>query len=445
MTARRTARTTAHPAPRKAALRRRSLLAAGLAAGVLPWPARVLASACPANVAQGEINVIGNSFPAISHVARVAEACSRPGLKVAFKLTPLARIETEQAFASAGFSAFDAALVSMGTFSNLYARRQLQPLGDLVARHQQRYAIEERMLVRVDGEVMAIAFMQNTQNLYYRTDLFAKHRLTVPTTYTELRAAARVLQRDEPAIAYPIAQGFAKGFDSATEFVNLLAAGGGRCFEPGSAQPAFHGTAGVQAIDTMRSLLPYMTPNALASNADDVVNQFQQGKAAMGVLWASRAARMDDPTASKVAGRMQFAAAPAVHAGGPSAAHLWWDALVLPRNGNAARRDATFQVLMQALSADAVRAGNDLAIWVRSAYVPGRFGGGVALAQKAGAPQWPAEPFFSLAHGEIGKLLPDALAAQRTPQAMLNAAAAAYRQAAAEKGYLAPGNAGRGT
>ncbi len=411
---------------------RRTLLAAA-AGAVLPGQAATLA--CPANTAaggvQGALQLIGNSFPAVQHIARIAESCARPGLDVAFKLTPQARVETEQAFASAGASPFDAAVVSMGVFSNLYARRQLQPLGDLVRKYESRYRIEERMLVRVDGEPMAIAFMQNTQHLYYRADLFTKLGLAVPATYGEMVAAAGAIRRAEAGIAHPIAQGFAKGFDSAVEFTNILASLGGRFFEPGTALPAFHGAAGAEAVATMRSLLPLMTPNALASNADDVMNQLQQGKAALGVLWASRAARMDDPSASRVVGRIEFAPAPAVRAGGRSAAHLWWDGVVFPKN-NPQRREAAFQVLMESLSEDSVRAGNDLAIWVRSVYQPGRFGAGVAMAQQAGAPVWPTEPFFSLAHGEVGKVLPDALSGTRPVAAVLADAASAYRRAAEE-------------
>ena len=389
-------------------MKRRSVIVSMAAA---PWTAAPRAAhaavqSCPAIAGSGEINIVGNAFPAVAHIARIAEGCARPGLKVAFKLTPQARTETEQAFASGGTSAFDAAVVSMGVFSNLYSRRQLQPLTALVAKYAQRYRIEERMLVRVDGEVMAIAFMQNTQNLFYRADLFDKHGIALPTTYAQMLQAAAVLKARETSIAYPIAQGFAKGFDSATEFTNILASLGGRFFAPGRAEPLFNSSEGVQAVDLMRSLLPYMTPNVLASNADDVVNQFQQGKAAMGVLWASRASRMDDAAASKVVGRMQFAAAPAAKPGAPSAAHLWWDGVVLPRNGAAGKREAAFQVLMEGLSEAAVRSGNDLALWVRSAYVPGRFGAGLALAQRAGAPVWPSEPFFSRPMARSAKCCP---------------------------------------
>lgn len=413
-------------------LRRRTLL---LAAAAAPAGARAASVACAATASTGEVHLVGNSFPAVAHIAAIAEGCARPGFKVVFKLTPQARTETEQAFGADGRSPFDAALVSMAVFSNLNARRQLQPLSDLVQKFGARYKLEEKMLVRVDGEVMAIAFMQNTQNLYYRADLFAKHGLAVPTDYAQMVQAAAVLQRNEPSISFPIAQGFAKGFDSGTEFTNILASLGGRFFQPGGALPAFNSAAGVQAVATMRSLMPYMTPNVLASNSDDVVNQFQQDKAAMGVLWASRASRMDDAAASKVVGKMQFAAAPAARAGGRSAAHLWWDAAVLPRN-NPRQREATFHVLMEGLSEAAVKGGNDLGLWVRSVYEPGRFGTGLALARMAGAPVWPSEPFFSLAHAEVGKLLPEALAGERTAQAVLDAAAAAYQRSATDKGFI---------
>ena len=423
-------------------LRRRSLLLAAAAAS----PALVQAAAgaaslgCPSVAGSGEVHLVGNSFPAVAHMARIAEGCARPGLRVVFKLTPQARTDTEQAFGAKGPSPFDAALVSMAAFANLYARRQLQPLTDLVQKYGPRYRLEERMLVRVDGEVMAVAFMQNTQNLYYRADLFAKHKLAVPTDYAQMVQAAAVLKRAEPSINFPIAQGFAKGFDGGTEFTNMLAGLGGRFFQPGSALPAFNSPLGVQAIDTMRSLMPYMTPNALASNSDDVVNQFQQGKAAMGVLWASRASRMDDASASRVVGQMQFAAAPAARPGGRTAAHLWWDAAVLPRN-NPRQREATFHVLMEGLSETAVKSGNDLGLWVRAVFKPGRFGTGVALSQAAGAPVWSSEPFFSLAHAEVGKLLPEALVGDRKPQAVLDAAAAAYVRSATEKGFIKPGAA----
>ena len=391
-------------------------------------------AACTDIKGQGEVTFIGNSFPAVNHVARQVETCARPGLKVTFKLTPQAREETERAFA-AGRSPFSGAAVSMGEFVKLQSLGQLQPLTDMVDKYRARYKLEDGMLIRVNGQVMAVAFIQNAQNLFYRKDLFDKHGLKVPATYAEMLQAAATLKAKEPGLDYPIAQTFAKGWDSATEFTNLLAGFGGRFFKPGSAQPAFNDETGVKAIELMRQMTRYMTPNYLASNSDDVMNQFQQGRAAMGVLWASRATRMDDPAASKVVGKIAFAAAPATVPGGKTASHLWWDGVVMPRN-TSADRELAFQLLMEGLDEETVKAGNDTAIWIRSVYKPTRFGTGVAAAAKAGAPIWPSEPYFSLAHAEIGKVLPEALTGAQSPKAALDAAAQAYLKVAAEKGFV---------
>ncbi|NDB01403.1 MAG: hypothetical protein EBY25_10860 [Betaproteobacteria bacterium] len=94
---------------------------------------------------------------------------------------------------------------------------------------------------------------------------------------------------------------------------------------------------------------------------------------------------MDDAAASKIVGKMEFTAAPAVMAGGKSATHVWWDGVVMPKNLGG-DRDTVFQVLMEALDEETTAKGNDLTIWVRSSYKPTRFGTGVAASAKASSP-----------------------------------------------------------
>lgn len=413
---------------------RRTLLASAVLLAAMPGLSQARCESLT-NVKPGEINIVGNSFPALQHIAKEMQSCTQGGLKVQFKMTPQIQQEVQQAFGSSGKSAFDAAVVSMGVFADLQSKGQLQPITDLVNKYKAKYKIEDNMLIKVNGEVMAIAFMQNAQNLFYRKDLFDKHGLKVPASYADMMAAAKTLKEKEPGIEFPIAQTFAKGWDSATEFTNIFAGHGGRFFKPGSAAPDFNNDAGVKALETMKAMSTYMTPNYLASNSDDVMNQFQQGKAAMGVLWASRASRMDDAAASKIVGKMEFTAAPAAVPGGKSATHLWWDGVAMPKN-IAGDRETVFQVLMEALDEETMRRGNDLTIWIRSAYKPTRFGTGVSASAKAGAPIWPTEPYFGLAHGEIGKVLPDVMTGAMSPKQALDVAAAAYVKAATEKGFI---------
>ena len=108
---------------------------------------------------------------------------------------------------------------------------------------------------------------------------------------------------------------------------------------------------------------------------------------------------------------------------------------MIPKNLGA-DRDTVFQILMEALDEETMVAGNDLTVWVRSAYKPTRFGSGVAASAKAGAPVLPTEPYFNLAHAELGKVIADVLAGTITPKAGLDMAAASYAKAAAEKGFL---------
>ncbi len=413
-------------------LPRRSLVVIAAAAILVPGLAM---AKCGDITGKGDINIVGSSMPSVQHLAKEMESCNKGGLKVQIKITPEARTETERAFESQGKSAFDAAVVSGGVYSSLMGKGQLQPITDLVNKYKTKYKIEDGMLVKQGGEVFAIAYQQNAQNLYYRKDIFDKLGLKVPTTYEEMLQAAAVIKAKEPGIDFPIAQTFSKGFDVSTEFVNIFAGFGGKMFKAGTAQPDFNSEAGVKTIELMKSMTKFMTPNFLASNSDDVMNQFQQGKAAMGVLWASRAARMDDPAASKIVGKMEFAAAPAAMAGGKSATHLWWDGVAMPKNLGS-DRDTVFQVLMDALDEETTKAGNDSTIWIRSVYKPTRFGTGVILSQKAGAPIWPTEPYLGLATGELGKLVPEALGGTMTAKQALDAAAANYVKAATEKGYI---------
>ena len=180
---------------------RRSVLAALLTAPLAgPAPAHAdcesLRDAPGASTRGGDtrINIVGNLVPALQHIARQMESCSRPGLRVSFKMTAAARTETELAFATTGASPVDLAVVSLALYANLQSNGQLQEMNDLVDKYRGHYNIEDGMLVRVNGRVMAIAFMRNTQNLYYRKDLFDQLGLKPPADYAEMVAAAQLLR-----------------------------------------------------------------------------------------------------------------------------------------------------------------------------------------------------------------------------------------------------------
>jgi len=381
----------------------------------------------------GEVNIISNSYPSLEVVNNAMKACSGGDLKVNAKMTTEHKEETNQALAASS-SPYDLAQVSNSTIPPLQAAGQLQSMNDLVDKYKDEYNIEESMLISFGGETQAIAFQVNCQHLFYRKDLLEKHNIEVPTTYEEVIEAAEIL-KGEGSIQFPLGGTYKSGWNLAQEFVNNFLAAGGEFFQPGTALPAFNSDQGVEALELMKQLMGYMSPNALALDSTAVMQQFQQGQIAIANLWASRAAKMDDETESTVAGKIEFAPAPAIKAGGPPATTLWWDGYVLPKNMDG-DRDLTFRVLMEGVREDVVKANNDITIWLRSVYQPTRFSKGAYESAKAGAPPYPMKPQIGLVHSAIGANIGDFLSGKESAKDSLADAEAAYLSAAREKGYV---------
>ncbi len=381
----------------------------------------------------GEVNVISNSFPVLELIANTMKKCSRGDLKIEYKLTTEHKEETAQALAAAS-SPYDLAQGANSSIAPLQAAGQLQPLNDLVAKYKGKYNIEDSMLIKIDNDIMAIAFQINCQHLFYRKDLLAKYNIPVPTTYDEVLAAAERLKK-EKAVEFPLGGTFKSGWNIAQEFTNIYLAMGGEFFKPGTALPAFNSEKGVTTLELMKKLMGYMSPNALALDTTAVMQQFQQGQIAMANLWASRAPKMDDQAESKVANLIEFATAPSAVKGGPPATTLWWDGFFIPKNMDG-DPDLAFQILMEGLSEEVVKANNDVAIWLRSVYKPTRYSKGAAASAMAGAPAYPMKPQITMVHASIGANIGDFMSGKETAKESLADAEAAYIKGAKEKGYI---------
>lgn len=381
----------------------------------------------------GAVEVISNSFPVLEIIANEMKASGGDQVQVNVKLTTQYREEIPQAL-SAVSSPYDLAQVANSSITPLQAAGQIQRLNDLVAKYKDKYKIEEGMLIKFGDDVMAIAFQVNAQHLYYRKDLLEKYGIAVPETYADVLAAAEKLKNEE-SIEFPLGGTYKSGWNLAQEFTNIYMAYGGEFFKPGTAQPAFNSEIGVKTLELMKQLMSYMSPNALALDSTAVMQQFQQGRIAMANLWASRAIKMDDPAESKVAGLIEFAAAPAVKEGGKPATTLWWDGYVLPKNMDG-DRDLAFQILMEGLKSDVVTNNNDEAIWLRSSYKPTRYSKGAFECAVKGAPSYPMRPQTSMVHSAIGSNVGDFMSGKESAMESLNDAAQAYIKAAKEKGYI---------
>jgi multiple sugar transport system substrate-binding protein len=322
--------------------------------------------------------------------------------------------------------------VANSTMVPLLNAGTIRPLDDLVAEYGQD--LSPNQLIRVDGQIYAIAMMVNAQHLMYRADILAEYNLPVPTTWTEVLGTAAYLDAVD-AVEYPLGATMKTGWNLAQDFVNMYLGHGGTFFTNG-VEPNVNNEAGVGALEMMKAMTEYMDPEYLVSDSTYVQQQFQQGKIAMANLWASRAGAMDDAAESSVVGLVEMAAAPVAIDGQAPASTLWWDGIVIASNISDDEAAAAFQVALEGMDSEMVQANNDAAVWLIDGFTPGRLAEGAIATATAGTPPYPASTQMGLMHTALGNNVADFLTGAKDAAATLEAIEADYTTAAKEAGLL---------
>ncbi|GAM62914.1 sugar ABC transporter [Vibrio ishigakensis] len=396
--------------------------------------------------AKGKISLLSNSYPVLKHFSDKMEECASPRLQIKNKLVSGSAVQEQARIVLSsrrGNSPYDVIQVSAQSFHEFMIKEQIQPITDLVEKYWEEYDLADIPesiwdLSRVDGEIYALPIQLNMQEFFYREDVFKQYGLEVPTNYQEVVSTGQALQKE--GIQYPVSQAMGRGWDLATEFTNIYLSLGGEYFDE-SGKPLFNNEKGVEAANILKDLLPLMSPNALSLSNDLVMVNFQQDKAVMGNVWATRAAEMDNSEVSKVVGKVNYAAAPTATANTTvPATSIFWDGYVFP-NRIGADRELVFKIMMETMKKENMEQGNHLAFLSRTSasQVEGdeyRYLTALNQMMESGARPFPTEGFYGLAHTEIGNKLPDALAGKTDIRLALNDAAETYYREARSQGYL---------
>ena len=373
-----------------------------------------------------KVSLLANSFAAWKAVSDAMGECGN----FEAELDAEFRKKQPDAFA-ANPSLYQLGGVSNGTIQPLLSAGTIRPLDDLVAKYGKD--LQPNQLIRINGQVMAIAMMVNNQHLMYREDIFKSLGLEVPTTYFELLSAADKVAASGQ-VQYALGGTYKAGWNLAEEFVNMYIGMGGDFFD--GSKPNLNNAMGVRTLEMMRNLTHYMDPEYLVADSTYVQQQFQQGKIAMAVLWASRAAAMDDAKESQVVGKVKMAAAPSPVSGALPASTLWWDGVVLAKNMTDQQADEAFQLLMEGIDREMVTSNNDAAVWLINGYKPGPVAMGAAETAENGALPYPNGVEMGLMHTALGNNVADFLTGKETAEQTLIDIEAEYTTAAKEKGLL---------
>ena len=382
------------------------------------------------------IRILASDFPAIHAVAGTAEEnCGAAASEFSRNHTTEAR-QIMNAALTPDPAEYTSVIVANSTLTQLMNDGLVRPLNDLVEKYGEN--IPDNLKITIDGNVMAIAFMANSQHLFSRSDILQQVGIeNAPATYDDVIAAAKAI-REAGIMEYPIVMNMKTGWNVGESFNLVFLAHGGKFFKAGTAEPTVNSEAGVAALETLKELVEYAHPDHLTQASNETQGLWEAGDAALGIMWGSRGSPILDNEGSseQVTSNTVLSAAPSAEAGGVPGATLWWDGFTIASNVPDAEAEATFAALASALTPEMVAANNDDAVWLIEGFKPGPAAAGVAATVQGGASPYPMLPQIGLLHGALGAELSDFLKGDESAEKALADVEAAYITAAKEAGFL---------
>jgi ABC-type glycerol-3-phosphate transport system substrate-binding protein len=402
-----------------------------LAAGALSVLASTTAMACEIGA---RVSIVGNEFPAIQTVGAGAQECT--GAEVTTNLT-----SEHQNINVPGMQGnpaeYTSAIIANSSIVALMNEDVIRPLDDLVAKHGG--ALQPNQLIKINGKVMAVAFMANAQHLMYRKDILADLGVEPPKTYEEMLDIAKMI-REKGIMENPVGGAYAAGWNLAQEFNNMFLGYGGEFFKAGTAEPSVNSEAGVNALNMMKALSEYMNPDFLTHDSNATNAEYRAGNIALLNMWGSRAATQTTTDGVTDAVKNGHAVAGPMTVGGGSipASTLWWDGWTVAKNISDEEAEATFIAMMNGIRPE-ILADEEVAkqaVWLIQGYQPTEAAVGVFEAAKMGTISYPMVPYMGLMHTALGNELADFMQGKESAEQALADVEAAYVTAAKEKGFL---------
>jgi len=386
-------------------------------------------------IEKGRVSIVGNEFPAIQSVAKKAQECGNETVEIKANLTA-----DHQKINVAGMQGnpaeYTSAIIANSSVVALMNEDVIRPLDDLIAKHGQD--IPKRQLITINGKVMAVAFMANSQHLVYRKDVLEKIGMQPPKSYEDALAVAEKI-RAEGISKYPVGGAYKAGWNLAQEFVNMYLGHGGEFYKPGTAEVSINNEKGIAALEMMKKLAGYMNPDYLTHDSNATGAEMEAGNVILMNMWGSRVGRLqDDEGAPKeIASNIVVAGPMTVGDSGRPATTLWWDGWTVAKNISDEDAEATFLALKNGISSGLL---NDdtmgQAVWMIEGYKPAAVNQGVFDTMAAKATPYPMVPYQGLLHTALGDNISDFLQGNEDAAKTLADVEAAYTAAAKEKGFL---------
>lgn len=263
--------------------------------------------------AQDTVSVVSHRHPALEYyTAKMQEIGGAEGVEVDARLMPIDKaFELATITLSAGDDAIDILYVNDTALKRFADKGWLLPLNDLWEQYRDEYSFDDfpesvMQSLSLDGDIYAVPFLSNTMMFFYRRDLFEEAGVEPPETIE--RYAELAEQFNSPRMAGTITS--LKPVDAALNEAHWYMNAIGDGWFDDEYKPIFNNENGVRAIEMMKRIAQYAPPGFTAHANDESTINLQQGLAAMGIQWFTRAASMEDPEKSRVVGEIDWVAPP---------------------------------------------------------------------------------------------------------------------------------------
>ena len=260
--------------------------------------------------------------------------------------------------------AYDLIMLDDPWFPKFGSQQLLTELTPLLEKHGQKGPDEDFVPASIalgrepyqTGALYALPYVGNSQLLFYRKDLFAKHNLREPLTWDDVLAAAKIIHEQETSGApgggkvYGYVMRAAQGNAAVADFMPIFWAFGGEMFDA-NGRPTVNSAEGIAALNFMLELGKYSPPGYASFNADDVGAHLLQGTAAISINWPAWISSFSDPAKSKVIGKMEFTSMPGAKNPGRAEIGNWL--IAIPRDSK--NKDDALDFLVWATTAAQMR------------------------------------------------------------------------------------------
>ena len=158
------------------------------------------------------------------------------------------------------------------------------------------------------GSLFGIPYGSETSILGYRKDIFEKHGLEVPETYDQMLDIACKIPELEPGMG-GLSSRAASGHHASHAFLLHLAPLGGRVFDD-AWNPIVNNEAGVKAANALKTIVDCGPEGAKNFGFGEALGAFLNGDTAMFLDTTVVAGQIDNPSKSKVVGKVGWALHP---------------------------------------------------------------------------------------------------------------------------------------